>query len=347
MRRTPRLMTPRLVVPALLAAALGVGVPMAPAPASASTPPTITVRAATFNVRTARATTDSRGWLQRVPDVARQILADKPGIVMLQELGPGRADGGTGHLDGRLRQTDSLTATLARLGGGRYKLVRATSYVKPGTPHATQGARILYDSSRYRLTSRCPETTGASQWNPSCSLGLPLAAGDSPARRRTAAYSRFADRRTGRQFWVASAHLDTRHSTDNATEARWNRLRSQQAAAVAAAVAAHNPQHLPVFFGGDLNSWQTDRGHYAPHRTLTGDGYADAVGARTRINWRYPTITRFRTTVPRTRSRYGGSRLDVVMVQRAKSFSRWENVMDNPDRTRPSDHNMVLADVRI
>lgn len=338
MRRTLSLLVPAL---------FGLTLLPAPAPAVAASSPTISVRAATFNVRTARATGDSRTWLQRVPDVAREILARNPGIVMLQELGPGRADGNPGHLDGHIRQTTSLTNTLAKLGGSRYKLVRSTSYTKPDEPHATQGARILYDSTRFKLLSRCPQTTDGSNWNPSCSFNLPLASGDSKALRRSAAYAEFAERKTGRKFWVASAHLDTRHSSNNTTEAKWNRLRSHQAAAVAAKVAAHNPSHLPVIFGGDLNSWQTDRGHYAPHRELVGDGFSDAVSADIKINWKYPTITKFRTTIPKTKSKYGGSRLDVVMVKGAKKFTRWENKMANPDSTRPSDHNMVVADFKI
>lgn len=330
---------------ALLAPAL-LGLTLLSTPAAAAST-TISVRAATFNVRTAHATTDRQTWLQRAPEVAHDILARNPGVVMLQELGPGRADGKVGHVDGHVRQTTSLTNALSRLGGSRYKLVRSTFYTRPGDPHATQGARILYDSARYRLLSRCPQTTDGASWNASCSFDLPLAAGDSKALRRSAAYAKFAERKTGRQFWVVSTHLDTRHSSNNTTEAKWNRLRAHQAAAVASKMAALNTQHLPVIFGADLNSWQTDRGHYAPHRELVGDGYADAVGATTKINWRYPTITKFRTYVPKTKSKYGGSRLDAVMVKGAKRFTRWENMMANPDSTRPSDHNMVVADFRI
>ena len=85
---------------------------------------------------------------------------------MLQELGPGRADGQTGSLNGTPRQTESLVTTLGRLGGSRYKLVRTTAYVKPGTEHGTQGTRILYDTTRYQLLSRCPETTDGSSLEP-------------------------------------------------------------------------------------------------------------------------------------------------------------------------------------
>jgi hypothetical protein len=98
----------------------------ASASASAAKAKAKVVRVATFNVRTARATQDKRKWLQRAPDVAREILSRKPGVVALQELGPGRADGKKGTLKGKTRQTTSLTNTLRRLGGGRYKLVRHT-----------------------------------------------------------------------------------------------------------------------------------------------------------------------------------------------------------------------------
>ncbi|MFP5282595.1 MAG: endonuclease/exonuclease/phosphatase family protein [Actinomycetes bacterium] len=325
--------------------------PSAPAlTAPAATPaerPATSVRAATFNVRTARAPQDKRTWLQRAPDVAREILSRNPGIVMMQELGPGRADGRKGAINGAPRQTTSLTSTLSRLGGGRYRLVRSTAYARPGAVHGTLGSRILYDSSRYRLLSSCPETTGRLNYNPACGFDLPLAAGDGPARRRSAAFAKFQDRRTGHQFWVASAHLDERHSKSGATEAKYNRLRAAQAATVADTVARRNRNYLPVIFGGDLNSWQTDRGRYAPYRALVARGYGNAVNAPTRTNWAYPTVNHFKTWVKRSKSRYGGVRLDVVMVRGSRGFTRYENKMVNPDSTRPSDHNVVVADFRI
>ena len=336
----------RRTLAVLVPAFLGLTLLAAPAPTAAAST-TISIRAATFNVRTARETGDRQTWLQRAPEVAHAILARNPGVVMLQELGPGRADGKIGGLDGHVAQTTSLTNALSRLGGSRYKLVRTTPYIYPGEPHATEGARILYDSSRYRLLSHCPQMTNHTHWNPSCSFDLPLAAGDSKALRRSAAYAKFAQRKSGREFWVVSTHLDKRHSTNKATEAKFDRLRARQAAAVVSKMASLNTQHLPVIFGADMNSWQTDSGHYAPHRQLVADGYADAVSAKTKINWRYPTITKFRVDMVKTKSKYGGSRLDAVMVKGAKQFTRWENMMANPDRTRPSDHNMVVADFRI
>ena len=80
---------------------------------------------ATFNVRTARARGDKRNWLARVGDVSRDILAGRPAVVLLQELGPGRADGKKAKIKGAARQTTSLTARLANSVASEYKLVRS------------------------------------------------------------------------------------------------------------------------------------------------------------------------------------------------------------------------------
>jgi endonuclease/exonuclease/phosphatase family metal-dependent hydrolase len=322
------------------------------APTPAGPVPTVTavptaakianVRIATFNVRTARAK-DKRSWLARVSDVSREILSRRPGVVLLQELGPGRADGKKAKINGAARQTTSLTARLKQLGGGQYRLVRSTSYIAPGTKHGTQGARILYDASRIALLSRCPETTGKKNYNSSCAFDLPVAAGDTASDRRSAAYAQFRDRRSGRQFWVVSAHLDNRHGS-KANDAKFSRLRVRQAAAVDSRLARLNGAGLPVVFGGDINSWSTDRSRYAPHRYLRSKGYQDSVAAPNPINHLYPTVNHWRTNLKKTKN---GVRLDVVMGKGAKAFTRWENKFTQGDTTRPSDHNMVLADVRL
>jgi hypothetical protein len=326
----------------------GVVAASAPAevPSQVSAADTAVLRVATYNVRTARATQDKRSWLQRAPDVAREILVRRPAVVMLQELGPGRADGKKGTLKGRVRQTTSLTNTLSNLGGGQYKLVRTTSYFPTGTKHGTQGARILYDSSRVRLLSRCPDMTGKRSYNRACAFDVPLAPGDSLKLRRSAAFAQFADRRTGHRFWVASAHLDSRHSGNDKKEAVYNRLRAAQAAAVVKRVARHNSSGLPVIFGGDINSWRTDRGRYAPHRALVARGYVDTANAPRRVNYAYASVNHFKTTMKRSSSG-NGVRLDVVMVKGGRGILAYENKMRRVDPARPSDHNMGIADIRL
>lgn len=310
------------------------------------------LRVATFNVHTATAASGVRPWTTRVSGIARTILSRKPGVVSLQELGIGRADGSTQPSTiGSLTQARSLVDTLAAQGGGRYQLVRSTRFVAPGTPEAIQGARILYDTSRYRLVSSCPERSDSlplsnNSWSSSCTIPLPTLTGDDAWSRRRASFAVLADRTTGRQFYVVSAHLDQRHSSVYATERTYERLRATQVRAVLARIDQLNTGRLPVVLSGDLNTYQNNQGGYDAHDTLVSAGYYDTAAAVTQVNPRFTTMNHFycSLTVPGTG---WGSRLDVVAVKGVRGAARWENVMATTDCARPSDHNMVVADIRL
>jgi exonuclease III len=312
--------------------------------AAAPKPSGTAIRIGSFNVRTARATSDKRNWLRRAPAVARQIKAKNPGVLAVQELGPGRADGRKGKTTGHTRQTVSLLKNLRKVGAGKYRLVRTTPYVKPGTTHNTQGTRILYDSTRYRVVSRCPEKTGRHSYSTSCSLNLPLLHGDSAKKRRSAAYAAFQNKRTGKRFWFASVHLDDRHSRSLAKEKRYNTLRGRQIKAVYSRIAKLNKHHRQVVVAGDINSWQNNRAGNAPHDYLVHHGFYDTAGAQKRIKTQYTTINHFRRVLHPANQGYG-VRIDVIMVRGAKGARRFENVMKVVDSARPSDHNMIIADL--
>ncbi len=300
----------------------------------------LTLRAGTFNVRTARAK-DDRSWLQRASDVAREIASRNPGVLAVQELGPGRADGSKGTTTGHLRQTVSLERSLKRvIGDGRYQLVRTTPYVKPGSNHGTQGTRILYDTRKFKLLSHCPEKTGSKNYNSSCSMNLPLRSSDSESLRRSAAFAKFADRKTGTRFWVVSVHLDDRHSSSLSTEKSYNALRGAQARAVYLKINGLRKAGEKIIYAGDFNSWATNRAGDAPHEYLVRQGFSDTADADTRINIKYPTVNHFKTTLAAKRIR-----LDVVMVKGSKRVLRYENVMKRVDSSRPSDHNLVISDI--
>lgn len=300
----------------------------------------LTLRVGTFNVRTARAH-DDRSWLERANDVAREIASRNPGVLAVQELGPGRADGSKGTTTGHLRQTVSLERSLQRvIGDDRYQLVRTTPYVRPGTDHGTQGTRILYDTRKFKLLSSCPEKTGSKNYNPSCSMNLPLRSSDSESLRRSAAYAKFANRKTGVRFWVVSVHLDDRHSSSLSTEKSYNALRGAQARAVYLKVNGLRKSGEKIIYAGDFNSWQTNRAGDAPREYLLRQGFSDTAAAATRININYPTINHFNTTVTAKRIR-----LDMVMIKGSKRVLRYENVMKRVDSSRPSDHNLVVSDV--
>jgi endonuclease/exonuclease/phosphatase family metal-dependent hydrolase len=303
----------------------------------------LTLRVGTFNVRTARAN-DGRSWLSRASEVAREIASRNPGVLAVQELGPGRADGSKGTTTGHLRQTVSLERSLKKVvGDDRYQLVRTTPYVKPGTNHGTQGARILYDTRKFKLLSHCPEKTGSKNYNPSCSMNLPLRSSDSESLRRSAAYAKFQDRKTGTRFWVVSVHLDDRHSSSLSTEKSYNALRGAQARAVYLKVNGLRQAGEKIIYAGDFNSWQTNRAGDAPREYLIRQGFQDtATAAATRINIKYPTVNHYETTLAAK-----GIRLDVVMIKGGKRVLRYENVMKRVDSSRPSDHNLVISDVRL
>jgi endonuclease/exonuclease/phosphatase family metal-dependent hydrolase len=317
---------------------------VAPAvPAATGTP----VRVGSFNVRSARFTNDDRVWLERVSDVAGSIIDNKLGVLAVQELGPGRADGVTGSTTGYARQTDSLVTELAKQGASRYKLIRTTPYVKSGTTSATQGMRILYDSTKYEMLSKCVNTTDGSAYSASCTVTLPIrSSGDGDADRRKATYARFADKATGEQFYFVSVHLDSRHSSTLAEEKTFDALRAAQVKAAIDGVARENTGNLPVMLGGDLNTWQNNKVGYTAHDTLIQNGFYDTAAAQKHTNLRFTTMNGFTTTLSDPGAGFS-SRLDAVLVKGITGAAFWENVMEVTDSTRPSDHNMVLADVRL
>ena len=137
-----------------------------------------TVRAGTFNVRSAKMTTDKRNWLQRRADVAQQIVDERPDVLALQELGPGRADGKDGGLDGTMRQTTSLLDSLKKIGATRYKMVRTTPYDRQGPtrvarrPTAVQlrqgglAQRLPRDHGRGELFHLLRHRAAHAEWRP-------------------------------------------------------------------------------------------------------------------------------------------------------------------------------------
>ena len=299
------------------------------------------LRMATFNVRTAKATTDVRPWLTRVVDVAELIYTRHPDVVAIQEMGPGRADGKAGSTTGTVRQTTSLLDSLAKIDADNYKLVRTTPYVKAGTTHGSQGTRILYDSNKLTLASDCPEVTGKEKYSPSCSVELPILDGESESNRRSAAFAKFVDNDTKQQFYVVSVHLDARHDKSTAKETKYNNLRGDQVSTVLKAVDKVNTNNLPVTFGGDLNSWQNITVGDAPHDALIDAGFVDSASAAARANIQYATFNGFAVTQKVSGMRFG-SRLDGIYINGGTARS-YENVMKVKDTARPSDHNMVLS----
>ena len=85
---------------------------------------------------------------------------------------------------------------------------------------------------------------------------------------------------------------------------------------------------------------------YGAHDALVSAGYYDTVAALTQINVRYTTMNAFARTILASASGWG-ARLDVITVKGVTGAARFENVMKVSDANRPSDHNMVMADIRL
>jgi endonuclease/exonuclease/phosphatase family metal-dependent hydrolase len=313
--------------------------PKQPAPRSGSE-----LRMGSFNVLSAKLGKGNQQWLRRATGVAREIKGQNPGIVALQELSPGRADGKNASTTGSVRQTTSLVRAMRSVGAPKYKLVRETPYIKPGVKHGSQGTRILYDTSRYTLISKCAERTGKRNYSSSCSMDLPKLSGDSSSAVRSAAYARFQDRRTGTKLWVASVHLDARHSGNLAKERSYEALRARQAKAVVNRIAKLNTAGDKVVFAGDINTWQNNKGGYVAHGQLVRAGFRDAAAAPTRVNAQYTTVNHFDSRLKPGGNGFG-VRIDVILVKGGKGSKRFANVMKAADSSRPSDHNMIVGDL--
>ncbi|MBA8795009.1 endonuclease/exonuclease/phosphatase family metal-dependent hydrolase [Friedmanniella endophytica] len=301
-----------------------------------------TVRIGTFNVRTA--TGAGRAWPSRVVDVAKQLRYYNAEVYALQELNVGRADGKSGSLNGTQRQTQSLVSQLKRTGAGKYRLVRTTPYVSPDAKVNTQGERILYDSTRIRLLSNCPDTQPRHGWNSSCSIRLPIRSNDPSTMTRFAGYAKFQDKTTGKQFWFVSVHLDDRHTGSAANQRSLNALRGAQIAKVQSVINGLNTQHLPVIIAGDYNAWQNDRAGDASHDALVSAGYTDSYAASKVVRGQYATFNDFATTVKPGVNNFG-TRLDKIMFRGFTGSATWNNVVKVTDTRRASDHNLVVSDL--
>ncbi|GMA89455.1 hypothetical protein GCM10025868_47050 [Angustibacter aerolatus] len=113
-----------------------------------------------------------------------------------------------------------------------------------------------------------------------------------------------------------------------------------------ARVAVENPDHVPVVLGGDLNSWQAARGGDPAHDALVAAGFYDTADAVTQVNTRWTTYNAFARTVPKSPSGWG-ARLDVIATKGLRGAVRFENVLQRTQTNRPSDHDMVVADLQL
>jgi len=288
----------------------------------------VKARFGTFNL-SSKNSDGKRDFNARVGRIAKSIVSRKIGVVGLQELSPG-AKG--------KRPTDRFVRAL-RSAGGSYAMVRTSPYFPAGTKKVgSQGSRIVYDSSRYELVSRCSNSTGNRQYSSSCAIEMPPGPGEKHGRM--AGFAQFRDRASGARFWFVSVHL-----TPDAGGKR-DKLRKRQVKRVVTQIEKQNRENLPIVLVGDLNTWQNRSTGSRAHDYLVKRGFVDSFAAAKKTNAQYSTYNKWDKRV----KKYGqgfGVRLDYVLVKNGAGVLRHRNVMKRVDTKRPSDHNLVIGDLRL
>lgn len=295
---------------------------------------------ASFNVR--GVSVDNSGqhmWINRRALVGQQIIKNQPGIVAMQELLPTIKNGL------RVRQTTDLVDWLHGNGGGQYQLVRENPYsAATGTQ---QGMRILYDSDKYTLLSKCSDPDHVSDSERAdCIIRLPQRLpGDAV---RWAAYAQFAPQgMTGAtSFWVVSMHLGVRATHTTAELASDNRVRRAQVETIlskmSGIMAAANASGQPIILAGDMNDWQNNSAPdgYAAHDYLVSHGFYDTAAAVRQTNMAYPTVNHFEL---KKAADGRGFRYDAILTRGMRGATSFLNDITRYGGQWPSDHDMVVA----
>lgn len=121
--------------------------------------------------------------------------------------------------------------------------------------------------------------------------------------------------------------------------------RKKQVREALAEVNAHNPDHLPVIFAGDLNTTKNSVPDNAPYDIMLAAGYTDPLGntyrsttigpgatVEKRIRTEYNSYNRWLITPPKS-SNPNGSYFDYIFTSGPFRVSEWETAMN---RTPPA-----------
>lgn len=313
------------------------------------------LRVADYNVKIVGVKTDSGQmlWKYRGPRIAQDVIAANPGIVTFQELLASQVS--TTPYSGQAKVDDSQAAWMLKYlraqGVSKYALTRISPYT--WSPSGIQGARILYDTTKYRLLSDCREQNSQGQFqSPSCGFMLYKRPVDGEDKHRWAGVAQFQEVKTGKRFWVASLHLDNRNSGTYDQRKAFEELRRTQLTNAIAEVhrrqAAANATGQPIIIGMDQNTWQSIDTGFLPHYSLNGTGFYDTAAALTRTNFQYATENaQFEAGEVQKPTPLGaGARLDVIATEGmpgALAFKIWHH----DDTLKRSDHNMVTADLEL
>ncbi len=295
--------------------------------------PKTSLRIGTFNVASVKASGRNPSWSSRRSTVAKYIVNSKAGIIGLQEASTNKAGRST-----QLKQllAEVKSAQKKKKKSVKWKLVRSTRYIKPGQPGGDDGARILYDSARYKLLSKCSDTTGKGKkkrsYSTSCTVKLPRLGGVN--YQRSAAVAQFQDRKTKQKFWVVSAHLEHRKGS------KYHKNRKAQVDTILKHMRKVNKKSLPVFFVGDLNSSSARSSDFSIVNRLFKAGYFDGATAEKSSGLKYSTFNGWKKQ--KAASSGVAGRIDFVFANSKNVYAtKYTNKFHGQKAT---DHNLVYVD---
>ena len=261
-------------------------------------------------------------WTDRRIEVADNILAQRPDVVMLQEAVPPKVT-----INGKkiAQYTDILN-----LLGSKYNYV---------TSEYSSGTRLAYDSTRFRVKAKDAVKL--------------YVYGKQP---RYAVWAILQDKVSDERFFALTTHLEPGGSAS-----KYNKARVKQAKQILARIAAKS-KGLPVVVSGDMNSSRanTPNGPYLalsggglvdPLGNAQDTYISTSAGiAEHRIDLEYNSFNGWGRTAKRA-SYPVGTRVDYFLTRRMRVAEQRTVVKVDADRqfigTIPSDHNLITLTVHL
>ncbi len=309
------------------------------------------VRAASFNIKNVVfAKNPEAAWLKRRSVIIDQVLAEKVGVMGIQEANPGRYTG-IAYPDGPNQYLD-LKNGLNKASGGAYRMTSNKSFncVNPDTWHncvakdqgASRSTRIIYDSNLFDVVDK-----GSVLYRKQI------------REDRYLVWAILKIKATGKQFLFTTTHLTS--GDPDIRQAQWRQM---------IRLIDKLKGKLPVIATGDFNVQKYNPIAKTMLPAMKEAGYGDVLDQQYGLNPLSPAV-RAERLVNGWISSYNHNRLDVadfgfadqrqkignnidwVFASNDLEVKEWEVVVDyDPDTlkvvgTLPSDHNMVRATVLI